>query len=349
MQDSSKEENLLDWFCFFYERKSILILVTSFVTLIFIIYALNTKKLYKSQASLMPISDSELSGRAMPSILTGIGLSNSDQSSESQKLIILLQSRTLADHVFEKLKTDLLPRLHPELWDQQKKDWKVLPQEIPEIARILDGFKERLKVDSQEKPGLVVVSFISEDPALAKKILTTYLDELYIYANKLDLYKSQRELRSAREQLKTNNRDLLTQGAFIKRYYSNQKFDENKIVGEVAAFSGVEPFFNDGVFPISVYLDYLINRQKTLIAVNAALEQSYQQAKLIVEREKLGFQIIDEPDLPTVKIFPKTRKFALGGLLAGFSLSLLIVFVKPLMFEVKQRLSAVETGKQTSV
>jgi uncharacterized protein involved in exopolysaccharide biosynthesis len=97
--------------------------------------------------------------------------SNNDPSA---LLLAILQSRTLAEHVIERL--DLLPRLFATDWDAVTKQWQT--DEPPTMADAVKALGKLVSSTSNDKQGTITITAIHTDPQLAAAIANQYIEAL---------------------------------------------------------------------------------------------------------------------------------------------------------------------------
>ena len=216
IKDSEEEINILDYLRVFKKRRK-LILYIFLVSVIFTaIINLFKTKIYKAEATLMPIESSRGVSSSLMSAAESLpflsGLGSRFSGSSTTKLSNVLESRTLAENVTRSLNLDRI--FFIKNWDSEKKKWKKNPP--PSMEKIVKRLKGMVFTSLDTKKGLLIVSVKYKDPKLAAKIANEYLSALQEFINKntMTLAKKNRinlenQLRKTREEL-LRTEDLLS-------------------------------------------------------------------------------------------------------------------------------------------
>jgi len=107
-------------------------------------------------------------GGFLPPGIAGVG-----KESPTDRLLAVLQSRTLATDVIEHL--DLLHVLFVKQWDAEKQQWRTTPPPtLQDAVRTLGG----LVSTTASRQGLMTIAVTHTDAVLATTIANAYVDAL---------------------------------------------------------------------------------------------------------------------------------------------------------------------------
>jgi tyrosine-protein kinase Etk/Wzc len=183
-------------------------------------------------------------------------------------------------------------------------------QEKEEAARKLRAFQEVNRViDLPEQAKAVITAMASlRADLISKEIQLDYMKH-YSSADEATVRQLSEQIGIMRAKLATLEVSTPTDGA-------------------AAARKGAAPGSNDpNIFPTAMSvpklrfeLESLYSDQKIADAVFFALTQRFEMAKVDEARETSTFQILDHPDVPTLKIRPKRRQIVVIGTLLGLLL-----------------------------
>lgn len=365
------EVNLLDYWKVIKKRQRF-ILVLFFVSAFTAgVISLLMPRIYQARASIIPLESSS-SGlySAVGSLAQIAGVPISGKGSPTDKLISILESRTLTERVIDGL--DLIKVLYPDKQPLREDAIKALQKGMVKI--------------SSDRKGLITIAVEYKDPALSAKIANQYIKELdnFLQANSITLAKRQRihlegQIARVREDL-TKAEESFKQ--FQKRYKAvaiEKQADaavkgladlKAQIVAREARLSALRGIvterhpdiimLEDEIKALKVELNKLEQgshseagsgltltgapsialgygrSQRDVIFLNEELKvltQLYEQAKFEEAREDISFQTIDRAVPPERKIKPKVR---MNVMLAGIT-SLFISIFLSFFFEYLQR------------
>ena len=197
--------------------KQIAALMMMSVALSVIAFLVQTR-IYRAEASIMPLKDSRSSITAIlgmfgsipvaPSFLKSFG------SSDVDRLIAILTSETIALRTIEAL--NLTPHLFPKRWDEDRNDWKD-PDEIPQPKEAAEVFQRKVLKVKETDRGAIAIQVKFADPQMAVRIANQLLTELDQFINESSfsvgrknreflekrLAEVQRELKQAEEEFKS--------------------------------------------------------------------------------------------------------------------------------------------------
>ena len=178
MQELHEEEiNLLEYWDVLWRRKVMIIVLCTVSVTATMIISLLSPKYYKSETVVMA-SSSEMGGlgaalSSMPLVgaLTGAGI-----ATPSDKVMVLLNSRTMSEMVIKKF--DLLRVFNEKSWDAAKGAWKD-PEKPPLMEDTVNFLnKSVVKINNNKKDGSITISVEWKDPQLAADIANYYISAL---------------------------------------------------------------------------------------------------------------------------------------------------------------------------
>lgn len=365
------EINLLDYWKVIRKRQR-LILALFFVSTFFAgLISLLMPRIYQAKASIIPLESSSGSLTASIGDLARIaGVPIGGKGSPIDKLISVLESRTLAERVIDSL--DLMKVLYPDKKPLREDAIKTLQKDIVKI--------------SSDKKGLITIAVEYKDPALAAKIANQYIKELdnFLQVNSITLAKRrridlERQISRIKEDL-TRAEESFKQ--FQKRYkaVAIEKQAEAAVKGvaelkakivekeaRLRALKGIVTerhpdvlMLEDEIRALKAELNKIeqgshseagssltltgaptialgyVRFQRDVAFLNEELKiltQLYEQVKFEEAREDISFQIIDRAVPPQRKIKPKV---GLNIMLAGIT-SLFIGIFLSFFFEYLKR------------
>jgi len=233
-----------------YQRKLFILLVTSFVSLISIIYSLQIPNTYKSFAVLVPVSSNttpSASSGTLSSLanLAGISLQREGVSNKVISIELMkswgfvedfIKKNRLEVEIFASKgwdrRTDQLI-IDSEIYDTKNQKWLRKEQEFtksePSSWELYEAFIAMLNVSEDELTGLITVSFEHFSPTFSKKIVDMLVDEINEYSRLEALEKSKKNLEYLNKQiLKEGN---VTTRGFLYSLVESEL--ENKMISEV--------------------------------------------------------------------------------------------------------------------
>lgn len=218
--------SVMDLLAIIVRRRKLVMLTVLAVTAAATVLGLWAPKQYTAKATLLPIESKQGLG-ALGMLEGGLGSMIAAQAgvgmSASTKLITILESRSLAEGVIQKL--DLMPVLFENRWDAAKKTWKpsVLDGLLGQAKKpptLLEGGREMkaLLGVSEDKQSLVSVEAKTGDPELSAAIVTAYVQELEAYLQKNALSSAKRNRIFIEKQLDDVQKELAVQEVDLKRF-----------------------------------------------------------------------------------------------------------------------------------
>jgi uncharacterized protein involved in exopolysaccharide biosynthesis len=210
------------------------------------------------------------------------------------------------------------------------------------VQKVLGGF---VNFEGDENKGTIKISSTAEDPKLAMTIVDSYVRNLQKYLNDNSITVAKRNRIFIEGQLEQNKRELLEAGKMLNAFYKGERISniESKIdvplasettnvqlnelqrqkneldqkINEIAVIKDV---------PQQVYLQYLNLRRTLLSQVNSLLTQQYEMAKISESKEDVTFQVIDPPQVPEIRSWPKRKLIVVVSFMGSFFLAIFVVF-----------------------
>ncbi|MNX38426.1 Tyrosine-protein kinase ptk [compost metagenome] len=218
--------SVMDVLAILVKRRKLVMVTVVVATAAATVLGLLAPKQYTAKATLLPIESKQGLG-ALGMLEGGLGSMIAAQAgvgmSASTKLVTILESRSLAEGVIQKL--DLMPVLFENRWDAAKKTWK--PSMIDGLLgkaksppTLLEGGREMnaLLGVSEDKQSLVAVEAKTNDPELSAAIVAAYVQELEAYLQKNALSSAKRNRLFIEKQLADVQKELAAQEVDLKRF-----------------------------------------------------------------------------------------------------------------------------------
>gem|GEM_PF-2062547 len=164
-----------------WQHRKFVAIVTTIFTLLGLILGLIGKPSYYSEATFTVKGTNKESGVA--SIFSQFGTLGSQLGAASgttsiTKIEVILKGHELSEAVVEN--NHLMPKLFPKQWDSVNGRWKEIkdPKMRPTLRRAGDNLKSSLKIDIDDKKGLVHLGTMQSTPEFAKEIVEYYISGL---------------------------------------------------------------------------------------------------------------------------------------------------------------------------
>jgi uncharacterized protein involved in exopolysaccharide biosynthesis len=169
-----QEPTLLDYWNVIKKGRWLIILLVFSAVLATLILSLLMPKIYQARTTILPMGQEQsgLSAALSSSPLAALGGLPGVQN-PADKLIIILQSRTVAEEVIKKL--DLLRTFNEEQWDTAHADWKD-PEKKPMLEDAIRKLQKEVINVSSDRRGVVTLTAEWRNPVLAAKIANAYVD-----------------------------------------------------------------------------------------------------------------------------------------------------------------------------
>jgi len=176
------EINLLDYWNVLWRRKGILITLFTVAVVATMVASLLLPKYYKAEAVIIA-SGSEAGGlgAALTSIpLAGVLAASAGIQTPTDKVMVVLNSRTLAESVIERF--NLLRVFNENQWDQNKGTWKDA-NDPPLMQDAVAYLTEDVVETSKNKESAITITVKWKDPKLAADIANYYVTALSRFLN----------------------------------------------------------------------------------------------------------------------------------------------------------------------
>ncbi|MHB8232038.1 MAG: GumC family protein [bacterium] len=309
-KDENKDEDEIDlfelWETIWKRRKFIGIFFTAAVVVSVIISFL-LPKIYKSTATVIPISSSHAGSSLLSAGATILGISM-PHSGGTNKILAVLHSRTIRDMVVKDL--NLVPVF---IKNKDSKDKAV------KAAGIL---KSLVTVSQNKQLSTIKISAQNKNPELAQKIAGEYVKDLGTILNKKAFTVSKMNVIFLKKQLKQTRNKINAEASKLSAYQKKYDITMPPFSGVSAGQLSLYSAFQNGGTKFSD----LAMRINFLRAKYAVLEKMYEQSKLNSLKNNLYVQVIDKPIVPYMPFKPNKKLIvAVSGVSALF-LSIFIVF-----------------------
>lgn len=324
--------NLLDYWETVVRQRKVVALIVGVTTLASIILSLVMPKAYQGQATILPVRGQAAGPSSLMATSQLLGLGGGvlalEKESPSSRLIVILQSRTLAERVIERHGLLDLLRAAGNRTDS-------------DLSRVVEGLRRRVEIGEDKKSHLISIRVTMSNPELAANIANYYVLELVNYINENTLTAAKGNRIFVEHQMERNKRELLESGKDLASFYGSNRIsnvvptvdvnvsseDEAKGLDETAETNIRRSKLVQDV-PQQVYLQYLLTRRELVNQLNILLSQQYEMAKIEEAKEGLDFQVIDWASVPLNRFKPKRRQIVLVSLIASVFLSLFFVLFR---------------------
>lgn len=174
--------------------------------LIAIIVVLRLPDIYEGKAVFVPLGPTKNNVQSVLGELGGLfPLGTSVSEDPSTLLIAILQSRTLAEDVIQRL--NLLPLLYADDWDTNTQQWTT--DEPPTIQDAVKLFREEVVTSTwDEQKGVITITAAQPDPVLAAAIVTACIEALQRSLNENSFTLAKKNRAFIEEQLHATTKNL---------------------------------------------------------------------------------------------------------------------------------------------
>ncbi len=302
------EIDLIELWNVLWKRRFFIVGFTGVCTLVAVVVTLFVMPvIYRSQAVLVPAGQQSLGGPS--SLISSLPIPNIGGLkgwSKSNLIMDFLKSRRLQERLIKKY--NLLPILYEDLWDKEKKQWKVEDKtKVPTVIKAIQ--KKKIEgvydVEEDKKTGLITISWESKDPEFAALMLKRVIKELRHYLNYEYETDAKRERIFVQKQLEKAEKEL--------NYWENQvpskKLTAQKIERERLAAE----------------------------AVYTLLRKQLEMAKIAEAKEVIDFKVLDPPFVPEIKYKPKRTLICAVTLISSLFLAIFLVFFMEYISNVRNR------------
>ncbi len=382
LQDVEEDEiDLYELWLVMKKRKKVILGTFLIITVLTAIVSFLLTPVYRSTASVIPVSNTQspLGNLAGLAALAGLSIGQTD---ESQKVIAVLKSRTIKENIIKKL--NLI---------------NVLLEEIPEDREPLNVAIEELdditSIDQDKKTGVIHISVDFKDPILAAKIANAYVDELQKILNekaltvaKMNRIFLEKRLKEEEEKLKKYQIEMakfqkktrliepkqqlkgtmelyaqllirkITLQIRLRELQSALSENNPKIEMIKEQLKAIDTQLNklenkgkESAFPsitdvpekLTEYVD-LLRKLKTSEAIYETLLKAYEQAKFEEAKENLYVQVIDEAFVPDIPEKPKKKLMVAVAAVSSLFLGIFLAFFLEWIENIKKRHQEIETA-----
>lgn len=215
--DFNEEINLLELFKIILQGKWIIIGVTSFVSIIAVIYSLLLPNIYESSSLLAPMKGNSGISSAIKNYsglagLAGINLPGGDDESNTSQAIEKIRSLSFFENNI--LSNIYLPDLMAvKAWDPETnnltyeetifdaksgawvRDYSFPQKQIPSAQESFEVFKKKhFRLIEDKKSGFIIISIQHQSPYLAKQWVELVVDEINKFYKQKDKIESQKSI-----------------------------------------------------------------------------------------------------------------------------------------------------------
>ena len=184
-------------------HRTTIIAVTVVMTAIAVVTGILMTPVYRASVLVAPVESKDPLGAlgAMASQVAGVaglGIGRGDRL--RQEALAIMQSRTLTEKFIEKY--DLLPKLFPDLWDDDTKKWNVPDEQIPTLARGFKIFDRSVRTVSEDQlTGLITISMEHPNRVAATEWANALVQEVNGYVRQRAIGEAESSLRYLNEEL----------------------------------------------------------------------------------------------------------------------------------------------------
>ena len=228
-----EELDIIDVAMFLNANKKFII-ATTFVTTLFVgVFSLLTPNKFTATVTLISLDKGNSSDiSSLLSASSGnLGFLASQAglvAGGSDKLLVLLNSRTLKESVINEL--DLLPILFEEKWDKSKNTWKSSKISVlnkrdnnPSLQDGTDALKNKLFVGKDKETGVITLSYTSNNPEVAATVANQFTIELEKYTKQNTLSNAKKNRIFIEDQLKLTKNELELHEIELQRFQKKNK------------------------------------------------------------------------------------------------------------------------------
>jgi len=224
MADRQGERNLLDYGPILWRGRN-LILAVFFVSVVTAaVISLLMTPIYQAKTTLMPVESSQ--GRLAAALgalqnlpLVGGAMGASLGKTATDKLITILNSRSIAEEVIQKL--GLMKFIFRDKWDPEKGRWKT--EKPPTVQDALLALQNGIVRVTEDRKGLISIIVEYQDPDLTARIANEYAAALQRFLNSNAVSLAKRNRIFLQKQLTENKADLQRAEEELKGYQTQKK------------------------------------------------------------------------------------------------------------------------------
>ncbi|MFW6415497.1 MAG: Wzz/FepE/Etk N-terminal domain-containing protein [Thermodesulfobacteriota bacterium] len=306
MQEEEDEIDLLELWRIITSGKWFILCFTFLCTLAAVIVSLKfLPVVYKSDAVLQPTSTEGKSMGGLEGLADSLPIDiSSGGGGKEQKIMDFLNSRNLKMDLIQNY--DLLPRLYEDMWNKEKSKWEVPSgAKKPTVIRAIQNEKLSMyKAEESEEEGLMTISWTSEDPEFAAKMVERIIDEARHYLEEEYETDAERKLKFVKKQLKQAEEEL--------------NHWENQVPTDDLARAKIE------------------RERSAAQQVYTELRKQLETAKISAEKEVIKFKVLDPPFVPEEKYKPKRGLICALTLVASLFIAVFLVFFRHFLINVRK-------------
>lgn len=376
--NNNDEIDLLELWQKVWKNRIFLVIFSFGIAFLTAIFSLIMDNIYKSEATIIPISSSKSGAISSYAAIAAAGINiPSDGGDDTNKIMAILQSRTIKEAV---IKEQGLIKLLNE---------KPVPEKRDPMSYTIEKLNQMIKITQDKKTNVINIGVEHKNRELAKKIneslirkLEQIIDEKALTIQKLNrvfleeqvkingekLLKLQEKMAKFQKETKILSPESQMKGLMdlygnlvakkietqVKLKSMESTFDKSnpqvKVLQEQlyainSQISDLEQKTDiKGVPSISEIPNSIVNYSQILQDLTVAkavyenLVKAYESAKIEEVKDRLYIQVIDEPSLPDQKIKPKRRLMVVVSGISSMFLGIFIVFLREWIKENKERL-----------
>lgn len=169
------EINLREFWRILIKRRKFILIIVGAVAVATGIFTLLQPNVYESKATLIPLAQSNSNLQSTLGALSGLlPLGVGAPDSPAERILAVLQSRTLAENVITRLA--LLPKLFAKDWDAEAQRWQT--DEPPTMQDGLLELQALTDIAADDDTGIVSITVEHTDPELAAQIANRFIEAL---------------------------------------------------------------------------------------------------------------------------------------------------------------------------
>ncbi len=329
-------------------------------TALSVVLAFVLPKKYESTAVIMPISSTS-SGLGSLSDLASLAGLNISGGEDINKIIAILNSRTIRERIIKKL--NLIPVLVKKEEAEKRNPINVAIKKL----------EKKVGINHNKRLGTISISVEDEDPLLAQKIAQAYIDETRLLLNekklsvaKFDRIYLEKKLKEEEEKLKKLQKKLVdfqkktkvidpdSQLKKVLDIYLSFLSKRTELLLKISSLSYTLSPDNPQIVALKKQISFIDNQLKKLEkdskflpslkkipdilseyadikrelsisqGVYETLMKLYQQAKINESKEQLFIEVIDPPYLPDIPSKPKKKLIVVAGAFLSLIIGILI-------------------------
>lgn len=319
------------------KRKKLFLAIVIFGIVYGIYYAKKLPNLYQATASIYPLNSGGSSMGALGGMGQALGMMGMQglgigAGTGSDRLLVFLKSKSLAERVLLRLYNEVYALLYPSIWDSTQRQWRVPESATPYKSDVIKAVNQMMFFDTDDKNVVILARAETQDPVFSKLLVDTYLAELKAYLAENDLTVAQKNKTFIKKQLLKSERKLLEQSKILKKYHDIFNVRSQAPLITVTLNEEADPTIDEEVLrdlsspdlsperapdsepseekvvikniPADLYYYYLSSKKELQHMLNKGLEREYQSAIISADKEKLEFTVVDQGEMPTKRSRP---------------------------------------------